>query len=59
MASVAHYIMMHYAKKEIVKKKQKKKYKPTAGQYSLEAGLNHFGERGEMAVSKELKQFNV
>jgi hypothetical protein len=41
------------------KKKQKKKYKPKASQYSLEAGLKHFGERGEMAVSKELKQFNV
>ncbi len=50
---------MHYAKKESVKKKRKKKYKPKAGQYSLEAGLKHFGERGETAVSKELKQFNV
>ncbi len=59
MVSMAHYIMMHYAKKESVKKKQKKKYKPKAGQYSLEAGLKHFGERGETAVSKELKQFNV
>jgi len=59
LASVAHYIMMHYAKKESVKNKRKKKYKPKAGQYSLEAGLKHFGERGETAVSKELKQFNV
>jgi hypothetical protein len=59
MASVAHYIMMHYAEKESIKKKQKKKYKPKADQYSLEAGLKHFGERGETAVSKELKQFNV
>jgi hypothetical protein len=59
MASVAHYIMMHYAEMESVKKKRKKKYKPKAGQYSLEAGLKHFGERGETAVSKELKQFNV
>jgi hypothetical protein len=41
------------------KKKQKKKYKPKAGQYSLEARLKHFGERGETAVSNELKQFNV
>ncbi len=47
LASIAHYIMMPYAKKESVKKKQ------------LEAGLKHFGERSEMAVSKELKQFNV
>jgi hypothetical protein len=59
LASVAHCIMMHYTKKESVKKKQKKKCKPKAGQYSLEAGLKHFGERGEMAVSKALKQFNV
>ena len=59
LASVAHYIMMHYAEKESVKNKRKKKYKPKAGQYSLEAGLKHFGERGETAASKELKQFNV
>jgi hypothetical protein len=59
MASMAHYIMIDYAKKESIKKKQKKKYKPKAGQYSLEAGLKHFGERDETAVSKELKQFNV
>ncbi len=59
MASVAHYIMMHYAKKESIKRKQRKKYKPKAGQYSLETGLKHFGERGDTAISKELKQFNV
>ena len=59
MASMAHYIMMHYAEKESIKKKQKKKYKPKAGQYSLEARLKHFGERGETAASKELRQFNV
>jgi hypothetical protein len=59
MVSVAHYIMMHYAKTESIKKKRKKKYKPKAGQYSLEAGLKHFGERCETAISKELKQFNV
>jgi hypothetical protein len=59
MPSVAHYVMMHYAEKESIKKKRKKKYKPKAGQYSLEAGLKHFGERGETAVSKELAQFNV
>jgi len=59
MASVAHYVMMHYAEKESIKKKRKKKYKPKAGQYGLEAGLKHFGERGETAVSKELAQFNV
>ena len=59
MVNVAHYVMMHYAEKESIKKKWKKKYKPKAGQYSLEAGLKHFGERGEMAVMNELKQFNV
>ncbi len=59
LVSVAHYIMMHYTKKVSVKRKPKKKYKPKAGQYSLEAGLKHFGERGETEVSKELKQFNV
>ena len=59
MASVAHYVMMHYAEKESIKKKRKKKYKPKAGQYGLEAGLKHFGERGETAMSKELAQFNV
>jgi hypothetical protein len=59
MVSMAHYIMMHYAKKESIKKKQKKEHKPKAGQYSLKAGLKHFGERGETVVSKELKQFNV
>ena len=57
MVSVAHYVMMHYAEKESIKKKRKKKYKPKAGQYGLEAGLKHFGERGETAVSKELAQF--
>ncbi len=51
MASMAHYVMMHYAEKESIKKKQKKKYKPKAGQYGLEARLKHFGERGETAVS--------
>ncbi len=37
----------------------KKKYKPKAGQYSSEAGMKHYGERGKTAVSKELKQFTV
>jgi hypothetical protein len=60
IARVAHYVMMHYAEKEnILKKKQKKKHKPKAGQYGLEAGLKHFGERGETAVLKELAQVNV
>ena len=59
MASVAHYFMMHYAEKESIKKKQKKKCKPKAGQYSLEARLKHFEKRGETTVSKELKKKNV
>ncbi len=57
LRSVAHYIMMHYTEKEGLKKKWKMKYKPKAGQYSLEARLEHFRERGETAVSKELEQF--
>ena len=32
---------------------------PFQTQYGLEAGLKHFEERGETAVSKELAQFNV
>ena len=59
LASVAHYIIVHYAEKESIKKKRKKKYKPKAGQYSLEVGLKHFWEKAETAVSKELKQCNV
>ena len=59
IVSVAHYVMMRYAEKESILKKWKKKYKPKAGQYGLEAGLKHFRERGETAVSKELAQFNV
>jgi hypothetical protein len=58
LAAVAHYIMLHYAEKENLKKR-KKKYKPKAGQYQLEAGIKHFGERGEIAVTKELEQFNT
>ena len=53
MVSVVHYVMMHYAEKESIKKKLK------ACQYGLEAGLKHFGEKGETVVSKELAQFNV
>ena len=30
-ANVAHYVMMHYAETESIKKKRKKKYKPKAG----------------------------
>jgi hypothetical protein len=58
LATVAHFIMVHYEEKERIKKKKKKKYKPKAGQYQMEAGIKRFGERGEIAVTKELDQFN-
>ena len=58
LAPVAHYIMMHYAEKDSIKKK-KRRFKPKQGQFGLEAGLKHFGDRGETAVTKELSQFNL
>jgi hypothetical protein len=36
LATVAHYVMTHYAEKEVIKKK---KCKPKSGQYQLEAGI--------------------
>ncbi len=54
---VAHYITVHYTKKE-AQKRCRKKYKPKSGQYQLEAGIKHFGNQGEIAVTKELQQFN-
>ncbi len=57
MSAVAHYIMVHYAEKELTKKR-KKTYKPKDGQYTLDAGLRKFGDEGEMAITKELRQFN-
>ncbi len=58
LEAVVHYIVMHYEEKEKLKKR-KKKYKPKDGQYSLDARLCHFGDRVEMAVTKELHQFNT
>ena len=58
MSAVAQYIMVHYAEKELIKKR-KKKYKPKDGQYTLDAGLRKFGDEGETAVTKELCQFNT
>ncbi len=58
LAAVAHFIMAHNKEKEGIKKKKKKKYKPTSGQYQLKAGIKRFGEHGESAVTKELNQFN-
>ena len=53
LSKVAHYVMVHYAEKELIKK-HKKKYKPKEGQYTLDAGLKKFGDEGETAVTKEL-----
>jgi hypothetical protein len=50
--------MVHYEEKEKLKKR-KKKYRSKVGQYSLDAGLRHFGDRAEMTVTKELHQFNT
>ncbi len=58
MNAVVHYIMVHYTKKELIKKR-KKKYKPKDGQYTLDAGLRKFGDEGKTAVAKELRQFNT
>ncbi len=58
LSAVAHYIMVHCAEKEMLKK-WKRKYKPKAGQYTLDAGLKKFGSRGETSVTKELHQFNT
>ncbi len=58
LTSVAHYIMVHYAEKENLMKNRKRRYKSKAGQYTLEAGLRHFREQGDTAVTKELAQFN-
>jgi hypothetical protein len=58
LGAVAHYIMVHYEEKEKLKKR-KKKYRPKVGQYGLDAGLRHFGDRADMAVTKELHQFKA
>jgi hypothetical protein len=58
LEAVAHYTMVHYEEKENLEKRRKK-YRPKDGQYSLDAGLCHFGDRAEMAVTKELCQFNM
>ncbi len=55
---LAHYIMVHYAKKE-VQKRRRKKYKQESRQYQVEAGIKHFGDQGEIAITKELQQFNT
>jgi hypothetical protein len=57
LSVVVHYIMVHFAEKELIKKR-KRKYKPKDGQYTLDARLRKFGDEGETAVTKELCQFN-
>jgi hypothetical protein len=56
--TVAHYVMVHYAEKELVKR-HKKKYKPKDGQYTPDGGLRKFGGGDKTAVMKELHQFNT
>jgi hypothetical protein len=58
LSAVAHYIMVHCAEKEMLRK-LKRKYKLKAGQFMLDARLKKFGSRGETAVTKELHQFNT
>jgi hypothetical protein len=58
LVAVAHNIMVHYAKKD-AQKRHRKKYKPKSGQYQLEASIKHFGDQGEISVTKELQQLNM
>ena len=58
LEAVTHYIMVHYEEKEKLKKR-KNEYRPKVGQYGLDAGPHHFSDRAEMAVTKELHQFNT
>jgi hypothetical protein len=55
LAVVVHYVMTHYAEKEVIKKK---KYRPKSGQYQLEAEIKRFGKQGELAVTMEINQLN-
>jgi hypothetical protein len=54
MAMVTHYIMTHTATLlDLAAQGQ-----PPKKQYGLKAGLQHFGQRGDTAVKKELTQFH-
>lgn len=53
LAHVCHYIMVHYSQPSTKQTKKK------ANVFSLNAGLKRFGARGEVAVAKELNQFNM
>jgi hypothetical protein len=54
LIAIAHNIMVYYAEKERSNPKRNKGYKPKIWQYILEAGLKQFGNKGELAVTKEL-----
>jgi hypothetical protein len=58
LSAVAHHLMVHCTEKEMLKKR-KRKYKPKAGQYTLDTELKKCGSRGETAGTKELRQFNT
>ncbi len=49
LAMVAHYVLICYAEKEVIKKK--KEYKQKSGQYQLKARIKRFGKQGEMEVT--------
>ncbi len=55
LSAVAHHVMVHYAGKELIKRR-KKKYNPKAGHYGFDDGLKKIESRGETAVTKELHQ---
>ncbi len=55
MAMLCHYVMTHTATAlQLANQGQ-----PTKKQYSLKAGLRHFGQRADAAVRKELQQFHT
>jgi hypothetical protein len=48
LSTVAHYIMVHCAEKEMLEKQKRKykpKYKPKSGQHTLDAGLKKVREQ--------------
>jgi len=63
MATVCHYLMVHYSQPAQPKSTSSKRKLPPTGKkanvFSLNAGLKRFGERGETAVAKELNQLNM
>ncbi len=55
LSEVAHYIMVHYTEKELIKKRKKE----IQAQRRAIHRLKNFGDEGETAVTKELRQFNT